>query len=90
MPSRPLRLTDQELDAVFAAARPLEPGLRDPFLQAVANALNGAGEIGPGTVARVCREMQRQFFNPPDFENRAVSRWSRKDGGIRRTVAAEG
>jgi hypothetical protein len=29
--------------------------------------------------------MQRQFFDPPDFETRAVSRWSRKDGGIRRT-----
>ena len=55
MLSRPLRLTDQELDAVFAAARPLEPGLRDPFLQAVANALNGAGEIGPSSIRRTSR-----------------------------------
>ena len=28
-----------ELDAVFSAARPLDPDLRDPFPQAVANAL---------------------------------------------------
>jgi hypothetical protein len=62
-----LRLNDLELDAVFDAARPLDPALRDPFLRAVANALQQdcAGEIGPGTVARVCREMQRQFYDPP-------------------------
>jgi hypothetical protein len=83
-----LKLTDSELDAVFSAARPLDLDLRDPFLQAVANALMAdcSGEIGPGTVARVCREMQRQFFDPPDFD-RAVPRWSRKDGSIRRVPA---
>ena len=86
----PIRLTDAELDAVFAAARPLDPDLRDPFLQAVAHALqqDRSGEIGPGTVARICRELQRQFFDPPDFD-RAVPRWSRRDGGIRRVAAAE-
>jgi hypothetical protein len=30
--------------------------------------------------------MQRQFFDPPDFD-RAVPRWARKGGGIR--AAAE-
>ena len=64
---KPIKLTDAELDAVFSAARPLDPDLGDPFLQAVAHALQQdcSGEIGPGTVARVCREMQRQFFDPP-------------------------
>jgi hypothetical protein len=73
-----LRLTDAELDAVMNAARPLDPGLRDPFLQAVATALQQdcSGEIGPGTVARVCREMQRQFFSPPDLDRGHVPRWS--------------
>ena len=55
--------------------------MRDPFLQAVANALlaDCSGEIGPGTVARVCREMQRQFFDPPDIDGRMprVSKWER-------------
>ena len=62
----PVRLTDSELDAVFAAAGPLDPDRRDGFLQAVAHALQQdcAGEVGPGTVARVCRELQRQFFDP--------------------------
>jgi hypothetical protein len=63
----PLRLSDSELDAVMAAARPLDPDLRDPFLRAVANALQGKAEIGPGVVARTCSEMQRQFFHPPDL-----------------------
>ena len=65
---KPIKLTDAELDAVFSAARPLDPDLRDPFLQAVAHALQQdcSSEIGPGTVARVCREMQRQFFDSPD------------------------
>ena len=85
---KPIKLTDAELDAVFSAARPLDPDLRDPFLQAVAHALQQdcSSEIGPGTVARVCREMQRQFFDSPDFD-RAVPRWARKGGDIR--VAAE-
>lgn len=63
----PLRLTDSEMDAVFDAARPLAPDLRDPFLRAVAHALQQdcAGEVGPGSVARVCREVQREFFAPP-------------------------
>jgi hypothetical protein len=34
---KPIKLTDAELDAVFSAARPLDPDLRDPF-QAVAHA----------------------------------------------------
>lgn len=65
----PIRLSDTELDAVFTACRPLDPALRDPFLQAVAHALQQdcGGEVGPGTVARVCRDMQRQFWHPPDL-----------------------
>ena len=50
----PIRLTDDELDAVFAAARPLDVGYRDAFLQAVAAVLQSEGEIGPGVVHRVC------------------------------------
>jgi hypothetical protein len=56
--SQPLRLSDDELDAVMAAARPLARDQRDAFLHAVAHALSGQ-EIGPGTVARTCRELQR-------------------------------
>ena len=64
---KPIRLSDDELSAVMAAARPLDVEMRDPFLRAVANALEGSKVIGPGVVARTCAELQRQFFDPPDL-----------------------
>jgi hypothetical protein len=65
----PLRLSDSELDAVMAAARPLPVALRDSFLHAVAHELAGHKEVGPGVVHQVCREQQRIFMNGawPDF-----------------------
>jgi hypothetical protein len=73
----PIKLTDDELTAVMAHARPLDPDLRDPFLRSVANALQGQAVIGPGVVARVCAEMQRQFFTPPDLSVGAAGRGSK-------------
>jgi hypothetical protein len=85
MTSRPLRLTDAELDAVFAAARPLPTAARDAFLQEVARLLRGCDMVGPGTVHRVCVEAQRQFFDPPTLdETRGVSRWGRNAPGFER------
>jgi hypothetical protein len=62
----PLRLSDDELSAVMAAARPIAVAQRDAFLRAVAAALGGR-ELGPGVVHRVCAETQRRFFDPPDL-----------------------
>jgi hypothetical protein len=62
----PIRLTDSELDAMMAAARPLAVERRDAFLQAVAAELRGC-EIGPGLVHRVIAQVQREFFHPPGF-----------------------
>jgi len=62
-------LSDSELDAVLAAARPLPVAVREPFLQVVAIALSGHDVVGPGVVHQVCRELQRQFFNPPNLEH---------------------
>ena len=74
----PIKLDDAELDAVFDAARPLAVELRDPFLRAVAHELSGQAKIGPGTVHRVCRELKRQFFVPPDLSRgNDTSRWRR-------------
>jgi hypothetical protein len=64
-----IRLSDDELDAVMLAARPLRPHDRDAFLQEVANALAGCSEIGPGTVAKACRAAQRKFFDPPELSH---------------------
>ena len=77
---RPLRLTDAELDAVFAAARPLAVNRRDDFLQAVAASLRRCGEIGPGVVHRICAEVQREHFDPPSLElSVGLRRWDRDE-----------
>ena len=58
-----VKLTDDELDAVMSAARPLPIDMRDAFLHAVAHELGGYQEVGPGIVHQVCREQQRIFMN---------------------------
>jgi hypothetical protein len=68
MTSRPLRLTDDELNSVFAAARPLAVNRRDDFLQAVAASLRRCDVIGPGVVHRICAQVQREHFDPPALE----------------------
>jgi len=73
----PIRLSDSELDAVMAAAQPLAVERRDAFLQQVASALQGCGEIGPGVVHRICAELQRAHFDPPDLGAGAQGRVSK-------------
>jgi hypothetical protein len=72
----PIKLSDAELDAVMAAAKPLQVELRDPFLHAVARELASHKMIGPGVVFQVCREQQRIFMNGawPDLA-RSASKW---------------
>jgi hypothetical protein len=60
----PLALTDSELDAVFAAARPLRPRDRAAFLNALAAELHGR-EIGPGSLGRAIAIVQKRFYDPP-------------------------
>lgn len=69
-----LGLSDHELDAVMAAARPLRPKDRDPFLRDVAAELANQRERGPGVIYRVVRETQRKFFDPPNL-SRSVSEY---------------
>ena len=76
----PLALTDSELDAVLAAARPLPVERRDAFLQAVAAELRGR-EVGPGLVHRVVAQVQREFFDTPDLSRGHAPRWARRNGG---------
>ena len=65
---KPLALSDAELDAVMAAARPIAVERRDAFLRQVAALLSGCGEIGPGVVHRICAEAQAQYFDPPQLD----------------------
>ena len=62
-----LSLTDNQLAIVMSHAHPLQPRDRSQFLEAVADRLAGAGELGDGTVSRACRELQRSYFDAPDL-----------------------
>jgi hypothetical protein len=74
---KPIALTDGQLLAIQRAADPLHPEDRGPYLEKVAEMLNGH-EIGDGLVGRVVREAQRQFLRVPEVEpRRALSRWDR-------------
>ena len=72
MQSPPLKLSDAELDAVFAACRPLQPAARDAFLQELADALQRYPEVGPGILHRTIATLQRKYFDPPDFSGSPI------------------
>jgi hypothetical protein len=74
--SRPLALTDTQLDIVFRLAAPLFDVDRASFLEDVAKALAGLPEVGDGIVARTCAQVQRKYWRPPIVE-RVPSRWNR-------------
>ena len=74
----PLALTDFQLDEVLRYAQPLDPESRGKFLVEVAQKLNGH-EVGDGILSRVCRETQRQFFDPPELESGRMPRISKYD-----------
>ena len=63
----PISLNDDELKVVLAAAAPLRPGDRDPFLRALAQELSRHQQLGPGLIARIAKDLQRVFFSPPDL-----------------------
>jgi hypothetical protein len=65
------------LTPVMTAAWSLPIDRRGSLPASVANALQGR-EIGPRIVARACRELQREFFHPPDLSRgNDVSKWRR-------------
>jgi hypothetical protein len=63
----PLRLTDQQLDQIFALALPLAVPDRSKFLEEVAAELNkNPSLMGDGYILRVATAVQKKFFHPPD------------------------
>jgi hypothetical protein len=61
-----IKLSDAELRIVVEAARPIAPHNRDAFLRAIASELANLGDrLGPGSVARAVRLVQRAYFDAP-------------------------
>jgi hypothetical protein len=80
---RALALTDEEMNTLYRLAGPLDPHDRGAFLEAVAERLRGVEILGPGIVARIAAETQRQYFDPPVIE-RVPSRWDRAQPDFQR------
>jgi hypothetical protein len=66
MLATPMTLSEQQLDAIHRASRPLAPAARDQFLQALAERLSSLDhEVGDGELHRIIVELQRAHFDPP-------------------------
>jgi hypothetical protein len=65
----PIALSDDALNTIMDAARPLEPDRRSQFLERVAAELAGMPEDarGVGSIGRLCRQLQREHFSAPDL-----------------------
>ena len=57
----PLSLSDDEYNAVRAAAAPIHPLQRDAFLEALAIELERHPVVGPGVVHRAAAALQKTF-----------------------------
>ena len=69
-------LTTEALDLIHAAALPLAPSSRKPFIDEMVRTLEGVPVLGDGVVHRAIVEVQRRHWDAPRMET-APSRWSR-------------
>jgi hypothetical protein len=77
----PIPLSQPQFLAIANAAAALYPADRDPFIAAVAAALEGQ-PIGDGTIGRVIRDLQGHFDHPePD----SPARWERDKPAFKRS-----
>ena len=92
MSEKPISLSDEQMNALFAAAQPLLPRDRSTFLASVAARFSGRTEVGDGELGRAIRELQHDYFKAPSGIGIALKRSNpRHDDKInRRTAASEG
>jgi hypothetical protein len=85
----PLSLSDDEYNAVRAAAAPIHPLQRDAFLKALAVELERHPVVGPGVVHRAAAVLQKTFVvaahsetshsaEPRHLRARRAARWAGK------------
>jgi hypothetical protein len=67
----PAGFNDSEMAVLEALARPIDQNRRDAFLRAVADHLGAAR--GEGRVHQVARQVQRDFWSPPQLNEKGYS-----------------
>ena len=72
---RPLALSDSEISHIMSACRPLSSVDREVFLRQVASVLGREPVLGDGVVSRVCREVFKQHWSPPELSRNNGSKY---------------
>jgi hypothetical protein len=86
----PLSLSDDEYNAVQAAAAPIHPQQRGAFLQALAVELEGYSVIGPGVVHRCAAASQKTFVVAAHAETSRSAEPHHRGGPPGRALEAAG
>ena len=78
----PLALTDDQLNAISAAATPLPPDLRPVFLETCAREIAAmpTTTVGDGSLHRLIMTIQRQYYRPPLGTEEQNDRGGRRSG----------
>jgi hypothetical protein len=63
----PIALSDDQMSALLAASYPLPPASRPAFLEHCARELSALPVVGDGALHRVVMQVQKVYFDPPDF-----------------------
>jgi hypothetical protein len=63
----PIALSDAQMNAILAAATPLQPRARQAFLREVAQLLQSEPALGDGSLHRLLVVVQRKHFDAPDL-----------------------
>ena len=70
--TRPIGISDSQLEMIMEACTPMLPQDRDRFLRALADALGGEPQpLGDGQLHRAVRSLQRQYWRPPAIDHEA-------------------
>jgi hypothetical protein len=65
--SSPPSFSDSQIDQLLLTLRPLNEVQRQALLEDLANVLREAPHLGDGMLFRTLRDLQRKYFDPPDF-----------------------
>jgi hypothetical protein len=74
-----------DLAVVYDLARPLEPARQSAYVAAVRQRLEASAVVGPGQTHRIARDLQRQYYDPPQDIRLGEAASRRGIGGPRRT-----
>ena len=75
----PIALSEEQMTAIWAAAVPLSTDARGAFLEEVATEISRHPILGDGLLHRVIMQVQRKYFDPPQFVSgdSGVSKYNR-------------